>query len=373
MKKPITSCLALLTIFSSLSFAQVKYDSNGDFGIGTSSPSTLLHLKTDDPVLYMESAGEHDNTIRLGEGSGSWLGAFITYDGGVNRLYIGTHISSGTNLSDDRNVLTMHRSSGQIELTPISTAYNFQSFVTKAPNYETQCYNVKLGSSNNFWVDGDGDVWHSGLHTISDRSLKENVEEITNSLEMLKLLRPVKYNFVRGAFGADESVNMLEYGLIAQEVEEIIPDIVSTRNDSLKTISYLELIPLLIEAVQAQQSEISTLQDQVASLSGDIRKSASSQTTENSLTKLPESILFQNVPNPFNEGTIIKYSIPVIESYAMVNVYDLKGSQVKSYNISQTGDGKIMIPASDLSPGLFIYNLIVDGFEVSSLRMVLTD
>ena len=57
----------------------------------------------------------------------------------------------------------------------------------------------------------------------------------------------------------------------------------------------------------------------------------------------------------------------------MINVYDLSGSQIRSYQVNQTGAGDIMIPASELDPGLFIYNLIVDGIEVASKRMVLTD
>ncbi len=57
----------------------------------------------------------------------------------------------------------------------------------------------------------------------------------------------------------------------------------------------------------------------------------------------------------------------------MLNVYDLQGSQVKSFKINQTGDGEVIIPGSELDPGLFMYNLIVDGFEVGSKRMILTD
>jgi hypothetical protein len=57
----------------------------------------------------------------------------------------------------------------------------------------------------------------------------------------------------------------------------------------------------------------------------------------------------------------------------MINVYDLQGSQIRSYQIYQSGEGEITIPASELKPGIFIYNLIVDGAEVSSKRMIITE
>lgn len=370
MKKFTFSCLAIFAVFSTLSFSQAKYTSSGYFGIGTTSPETLLHLKASDPVLLMESSGEHDNTIRLCEGT-TWLGAFLRYDGGINKLILGTHISSSTSTSDDRSVLTLNRSTGQIELNPISTSYNFQSFVTKAPNYETQCYNVKLGSSNNFWVDGDGDVWHKGLHTISDASLKENIEDLSKSIDLLDQLRPVKYNFKSGAFGIDRTEQKIEYGLLAQEVETVIPDIVGLRDDGLKSINYIALIPILIDAIQSQQDQIDSLINLVNNTTN-LTKSASVQTAVDPLNdQVP--ILSQNIPNPFNEVTSIKYYIPQIESSAMINIYDLQGSQVMSYNIAISGDGEIMIPASALKSGLYIYNLIVDGMEIGSRRMVLTD
>jgi len=336
-----------------------------------------LHLKDADPVMILESTIDHDNTIRLCEGPTSWRGTYIRYDGGLNKLLIGTHSPYGTSTSDDKNVLTIDRNSGQIELNPISTTYNFQSFVTNAPNYETQCYNVKLGSSNNFWVDGDGDVWHSGLHTISDLSLKENILDLSASLDIINQLRPVKYNFKEGAFGekmgsSSVNKNKIRYGLIAQEVELILPSLVESRGDSLKAINYIEIIPLLIDAIQIQQEQIDSLKSLVSTVT-DFTKSASIQTSNDPRGDQLQPILYQNIPNPFNEVTSIRYSIPRIESSAMINVYDLQGAQIMSYNISISGEGNILIPASELNRGLFIYNLIIDGIEVGSKRMVITD
>ncbi|HKK41281.1 MAG TPA: tail fiber domain-containing protein [Bacteroidales bacterium] len=373
MKRLSVIYLLLLTLASTALFSQVKYDAQGDFGIGTTSPSTILHIVENEPVVKIECEEEETIYLRFNNDGGTYQGAYLLYDDDDQELHLGVHHSENSLKSSDNNILTIHRDSGDIEFTPTGPAYEFKSFVTHAPNYETRCYAVDLSGSDNFWVDGDGDVWHNGLHTISDISLKENIEAIPNSISLLTQLHPVKYNFKTGAFGSDVPNEKVEFGLIAQEVEEIIPDIVSDRPDGLKAISYIELIPILIDAVQSQQNELDELKSLFAGLSEAKKESVNFTTEDNPVTVIKDASLFQNIPNPFDENTIIKYSIPDNASNAMINVYDLQGSQVKSYNIQNAGDGEVLIPASELKPGLFVYNLIVDGTEVSSKRMILTD
>ena len=133
-----------------------------------------------------------------------------------------------------------------------------------------------------------------------------------------------------------------------------------------------ELIPILVNAINQQQLQVEDLNAQINNPAFEKGTQAMAMIDEANII-ISGSILEQNSPNPFNEKTCIKYSIPIIISKALVNIYDLQGSQVKSYEISNAGDGELLVPASELKPGLYIYNLIVDGVEVSSKRMVLTD
>ncbi len=57
----------------------------------------------------------------------------------------------------------------------------------------------------------------------------------------------------------------------------------------------------------------------------------------------------------------------------MLCIYDLNGTQLKCYNINQTGDGEQQISAYELVAGIYIYALIVDGQMVESKQMVLTE
>ena len=155
---------------------------------------------------------------------------------------------------------------------------------------------------------------------------------------------------------------------------EYFPNLVKQDNKGFYSIDYISLIPVLVEAIKDQHERIVGLESRIfdTKSSKDIQSYNTSSFDPNPQNSTGAT-LQQNIPNPFNESTIIKYSIPKIESFAMINIYDLQGSQVKSFNVENTGGGELLVPVSELKPGLYIYNLIVDGVEVSSKRMVLTD
>jgi len=103
----------------------------------------------------------------------------------------------------------------------------------------------------------------------SDERLKENIIPITNSIEKVKKIRGVTFDWT------DESKelgfisdNKHEHGLIAQDVEVIIPDAVAPApfNNEYKTVRYERLIPLLFSAIQEQQKQIDDLKEQLKRL-----------------------------------------------------------------------------------------------------------
>jgi hypothetical protein len=93
-----------------------------------------------------------------------------------------------------------------------------------------------------------------GWSTSSDERIKTNIKTIENALDKTLLLRGVEYN----NFKIDPDKKCL--GLIAQEVELIIPEVVSENEmDNVKCISYNSLIGVLIEAIKEQQQQINEL------------------------------------------------------------------------------------------------------------------
>jgi hypothetical protein len=92
-----------------------------------------------------------------------------------------------------------------------------------------------------------GEVTATNFNSTSDLNLKQNIEPLTNSIDILKLISPVKYNWIEtGEIG---------YGVIAQELEKILPELVKEVNGT-KAVSYTPLIAFLIEAVVSLSKKI---------------------------------------------------------------------------------------------------------------------
>jgi hypothetical protein len=102
-------------------------------------------------------------------------------------------------------------------------------------------------------VNSNGSVYMAYGYSGSDIKLKTDIEPIQNALWKVQQLRGVEYTLI------SENVRCL--GVIAQEVEHIIPEIVSENDNGVKGVCYNGLIGLLINAMKEQQEEINNLKD----------------------------------------------------------------------------------------------------------------
>ena len=95
-----------------------------------------------------------------------------------------------------------------------------------------------------------------GYGTTSDERVKTNIKTIENALDKTLLLRGVNYNDIR------IEPDKLRMGLIAQEVELIIPEVVHTdEKTTMKSIEYQNIVGLLVEAIKEQQKQINELRN----------------------------------------------------------------------------------------------------------------
>ena len=101
------------------------------------------------------------------------------------------------------------------------------------------------------------------LSEFSDQRIKSNIKTISSSLDAIKLLNPVTYH--------NEKSNRKDSGLIAQEVEPIIPHLVSTTNTEhkgeiipdFKSLSYTGIIPYLIGSIKELSVKVDSLEKQL--------------------------------------------------------------------------------------------------------------
>jgi hypothetical protein len=371
MKKLFLIPLALLATSASL-MAQLKVATNGNVGIGTTTPNAPLSFGTQINL----------SIIRLWDGPGyDWYG-FGIYPYELAMRVGGDYSSQFKFRNRDNSVVAAVTASGDI--------------------WQNNSY------ARNYW-------------TNSDKRIKQNIVSCNNALSKVLALRGVKYDlkdsvdaFYLGDGMGDEKTDTTKtnkknpqklkalgknapsktnYGFIAQEVEKIVPEIVSINKAGSKLVNYQGIIPLLVEALKEQNSVIDVLKVQNLKLAARIAKLEKGKTsTSNARTEadtqdtqtdtkassnvsdlVKTAYLYQNTPNPFSQETQIRYYVPETNANTFVSVTDLSGKQIKLLPITTQGEGFVSIKANELYAGLFIYTLVVDGNIIDSKRMMVVE
>ena len=164
-------------------------------------------------------------------------------------------------------VLWVYREVGLIRLPNPAFPPTLAATVnTNARNISDNYSNISSVSSELSHVGSlarNADSWaHS--HGYSDARLKTNVTLLTNALQRVLALRPSNFEW-----GTDQIPGLSQtpqIGLIAQEVEQIYPELVSIGPRGYKTLDYARLTPVLVAAVQEQQAQIMALETRLLAL-----------------------------------------------------------------------------------------------------------
>jgi len=165
----------------------------------------------------------------------------------------GNIITQGTTYSTTANSVLFDVD--DFEIISQTTTINSNSFSINS-SVEVSGSTDFNGADNNFSgvIVADSDITSNGtitavdFNSTSDISLKENVKTLTNSAEIINDILPVSFNW--------KSNGEKSYGVIAQDIEKIIPDIVNEKDDGTKTVSYSQLTAFLIGAIKEQQNEL---------------------------------------------------------------------------------------------------------------------
>lgn len=255
----------------------------------------------------------------------------------------------------------------------------------------TPCANDYAG-----YFDGNvsinGTTYSSLGYTSSDRKLKKDISSLTNGIDKIRLLKPSTYTFRTDEFTTMNLPTEKQIGLIAQELEEVLPNLVTEvaatdRIDSEgkmagtipshKAINYTGLIPVLIAAVQEQdktiQSQQQQLDEQKALIDQLLQKTNTSTGINTANPGANNYSMSQNEPNPFNNETVIRYTLPQQVNAASLIVYDLTGKQIASFPVTEKGTSSITITSEKLAAGIYIYSIVADGKIVDSKRMIVAE
>ena len=290
MKKTIQS-LVLCFLIAQFSFGQVKVSDAGNVGIqvGTSTPLSALSIGgvgSSTSKVYIYNSNTGINVKRSGTSSGTGYASIFSSDVNSSSYSIGVRAdASAASILNDGRAWGVFSSSGNATsgynygvMGILSGTGNGAGIVgTINGNYDV---NVP-GKYAGYFV---GDVKVNGIVTStnitsSDRRLKDNIEKIKkdkNIVDAVSQLNPVAYNYKQRYIKTmgdsvsvsrpyyDENSQLFkkkQFGLIAQEVQAIYPELVYEDQEGYLAINYTGMIPLLIESIKELKLEIEELKN----------------------------------------------------------------------------------------------------------------
>ncbi|WP_304248275.1 tail fiber domain-containing protein [Parabacteroides gordonii] len=380
MKKKIYLLTVLITCLCFTSNAQLRLLQNGRVQVGT-----LRTDPTEDPlnVTTMQVFGPYGD---MRSGSKLTFGDFGQYPNQGWNVFIGEYGS------DDTDQLWLHGKRG-IYLTTSGQANNIVAYYAPASN-SNFVFNTNLRVN--------------GVNITSDARLKENVQTLQNPLNIVSQLNGVSYNYklseinkyreqdaskfteaqnmqnsasvssnaaLTGKENDDklyqnavdrkeaEDASRKRIGFLAQDIEKVLPELVQTDENGIKSIDYIGFIPLIVESlkemqqtIHAQQNEIDILQSLLPEESKSLLRSTST-----------DNIVIEGAKLYNRAGSSVSYTLPSTFANAYLQVFDIAGRMLKKITLTTAND-IVEINPTEIGLGTFIYVLYVDGQKADTLK-----
>ena len=372
---------------------RLRINSTGNVGIGTTTPSTKLDVN----------------------GSASISGnATVTGD-----LSLGGIVYDGLTVSGTSSLLRMN-ASNSVGADWSYSNDGYYNFVNCLTGIGTGIVANFANTTEPYQFTVWGNMQANGFISNSDRKLKTNIQslgDVFSAVDVVKKLNPVTYDFKTDEYKIMNLPAAKQYGFIAQELQEVLPNLVQSSNtavsrdengnlvrDEILSVNYLEVIPILTEAIKEQQQSIDTKTEDL--ITQQIINEEQAQKIDELNSKLDEVLnkmnnfetslsqccsnynggttpslgegryglpsLEQNIPNPFMQSSFIKFYIPSTAKNSSIIISDVNGRVIKTFSNLSIGFGTINIIGGELAAGNYEYTLLIDENKIDTKQMILT-
>jgi hypothetical protein len=257
----------------------ISYSGTKSVGVGINKPTQQLTVANGSTWCYMNiqntSTGftANDGLILGMEGVNGWITNFETGmlhlgSSGVPRITIATAGNVGISTNTPTKTLDVN---GDMNIRGNGSLMLYCND-DEAIWYNGTYYSWGYGGTYNFFGDrikigGDGNVapsttyalyvtgnaYATGNWSSSDLRFKKNINTIGNPLERMLKVRGASFEFRCDEFPDYTFAKGRQLGFIAQELEEVFPELVNTETDGFKSVNYNGMIPVLLEAIKEQQ------------------------------------------------------------------------------------------------------------------------
>lgn len=382
----------MMTLFAITANAQLKVNQNGHVSIGNTNPTSNTKLIVKDSIGASLAGGISSTITGVNNSHNVAIKGYVdsnsSYSAGSNFGVVG---SLKVNPNHGRN----YGVCGVIDFNSSADLYGGAGvyaadygYVYSFPPNLQGAYAAYFNGTTNL----QGRTMAQEIYTPADNNLSEDVESVAtrdgegmldNLLKMnvrefnMKSSQPIEEpkslddmtDEVRQSYeyykkDQEKILSRRHFGLSAQELKEIYPNLVLEAQDGYLYVNYTELVPVLIRAIQELKGEL----DDVKGYDGARRAPA---TTSVNTTSTSSNVLYQNTPNPFKEQTTIRFSLADDAQNASICIFDMTGKMLKTLPVS-LGETSVSIAGWELGEGMFLYTLIVNGKEIDTKRMIIT-
>ena len=270
--------------FTEAGTERMRIDSSGNVGIGTTSPVNILSVNGGVSLLpYYETylANSYYSGSWKYAGNGHAWGIGNNFGGPANgtTIAIAAVNAGGAGAALTWNPVFNIDSSGNLLVGLTSGNADAKVSINAGSTDASPCIDFRKGSATTttaqvyarFWCSAGavatGSITANGVSSAtftaySDKRLKENIVDLPSQLDNIMALRPVEFDFKGYEPGEGHQI-----GFIAQEVQEIYPDLVGEGTDGMLTLSDMNKNDArLIKCIQEQQALILALTDRIAAL-----------------------------------------------------------------------------------------------------------
>ncbi|RSK43429.1 tail fiber domain-containing protein [Hymenobacter perfusus] len=219
----------------------------GRVGINEAAPYSQL-ANTATNIIGSEGIGGNPGSLAWAANQSGYAGMFYNANTAANATGLAVKIAAtGTTAALDVSQSTAQDAAGATLLRVQGNG------------------NVGIGvATANYKLDVNGQIRANNVAVTSDQRFKTNIQPISSALASVLALRGVRYEWNALGVRHGGTAGARQVGLLAQEVEKIYPELVSTDAEGYKAVNYAQLTPVLIEALKEQQAQITALQARAA-------------------------------------------------------------------------------------------------------------
>jgi len=223
-----------------------------------------------------------------------------------------------------------------------------------------------------------GDLRCFNIFTNSDRRYKTGIRTFEGALSKVLAMRGTRYEFAADQVPADYTAGK-QVGFIAQEMKEVMPELVKEDAEGMMSVNYIGVIPVLVEALKEQHEVIEEKETRIAALEAQntelkdrlarIEAALGIAADRQQPTQKAASVTATVSPNPTSGMVTIQLNNTTSAKSVIVKIMDSTGREVASR--SAAGESSLLMDLSQFPAGVYVAQVMADGKMVSANKLQL--